>query len=105
MAPGPMFSTRTSARLTISLNISQPCFDLRLSVTPFLHEFSSRKNHESSPRLSDSAVRPGSPAGDSILMTSAPSHPSICVQLGPASYCVRSRTRIPSSALGIVAGL
>ncbi len=59
------------------------------------------KNQASSPRLSESAVRPGSPVGGSILMTSAPSHASICVQLGPASYCVRSRTRIPSSALGM----
>src|SRR5207244_3216963 len=61
-------------------------------------EFSSMKNHESSPRLSDSAVRPCSPDGGSILMTSAPSHPSIWVELGPASYWVRSSTRIPSSA-------
>src|SRR5229473_2582154 len=61
---------------TISLNIAQPRGALRLSVTPFLQEFSRRKNHASSPRLSESAVRPGSPAGGSILMTSAPSHAS-----------------------------
>src|SRR2546428_3830795 len=34
-------------------------------------------------------------------MTSAPSHASIWAQLGPASYCVRSSTTIPSSALAI----
>src|SRR5260370_24520620 len=76
--------------------------DLRLSVTPFLPEFSSRKNHASSPRLSESAVRPGSPVGGSILMTSAPSHASIWVADGPASYLVRSRTRIPACAWAIV---
>src|SRR5205823_10879310 len=97
--PGPRFSTTTSAVFAISRNISRPRSDLRLSVTPLLLEFRRRKNHESSPRLSERAVRPCSPTGVSILMTSAPSHPSICVQLGPASYWVRSSTRIPSSAL------
>src|SRR5262245_36460919 len=96
-----MFSTTTSLTLTSSSSMALPRGDFRLSVTPFLHEFSSMKNHESSPRLSDSAMRPGSPVGGSILMTSAPSHASICVLLGPASYCVRSSTRIPSSALGM----
>src|SRR5262245_10157088 len=97
-----MFSTSTSAVFTRSRNIERPCSDLRFSVTPFLHEFSSRKNHASSPRLSESAVRPGSPVGGSILMTSAPSHASIWVQEGPASYWVRSRTRIPSRAWAMV---
>src|SRR5437870_9243417 len=82
----------------MSRNMSRPRSDLRLRVTPFLLEFSSRKNHASSPRLSESAVRPCSPEGGSILTTSAPSHASICVLLGPASYCVRSSTRIPSRA-------
>ena len=72
--PGPMFSTSTSAVLTRSRNMARPRSDFRLSVTPFLFELSSRKNHASSPRLSESAVRPGSPVGGSILMTSAPSH-------------------------------
>src|SRR5207247_3162529 len=85
----------------MSRNMSRPRSDFRLSVTPFLLEFSSRKNHASSPRLSDSAVRPCSPEGGSILTTSAPSHASICVALGPASYCVKSRTRIPSRAFAI----
>src|SRR6185503_7172644 len=96
-----MFSTTTSLTFTSSSSMALPRGDFRLSVTPFLQEFSSMKNQESSPRLSDSAMRPGSPAGGSILMTSAPSHASICVLLGPASYCVRSSTRMPSSALGM----
>src|SRR5688572_23511469 len=93
-----MFSTRTSAVVTRRSNIARPRGDFRLSVTPFLPELSSRKNHASSPRWSESAVRPGSPAGGSILTTSAPSHASIWVHDGPASYCVRSSTRIPASA-------
>src|SRR5499426_1405805 len=101
MTPGPMFSTTTSDCFTSSSNMARPRGDLRLRVTPFLQEFSRRKNHASSPRLSESAVRPGSPVGGSILITSAPSHASIWVQLGPASYWVRSRTRIPSRALGM----
>src|SRR5499426_3932126 len=101
MEPGPRFSTTTSAVFAISSNIARPRGLLRFSVTAFLHEFNRRKNHASSPRLSESAVRPGSPVGGSILITSAPSHASIWVQLGPASYWVRSRTRIPSRALGM----
>src|SRR6266403_3674862 len=97
-----MFSTTTSAVLTRASNIARPRGAFRFSVTPFLLEFSSRKNHASSPRLSESAVRPGSPPGASILMTSAPSHASIWVQEGPASYWVRSRTRIPSRAFGMM---
>src|SRR6266481_5058144 len=97
-----MFSTTTSAVLTRASNIARPRGAFRFSVTPFLLEFSSRKNHASSPRLSESAVRPGSPPGASILMTSAPSHASIWVQEGPASYWVRSRTRMPSRALDMV---
>src|SRR3981189_2999078 len=100
-----MFSTTTSAVLTRSSNIARPRGAFRFSVTPFLLEFSSRKNHASSPRLSESAVRPGSPVGGSILMTSAPSHASIWVQLGPASYWVRSRTRIPSRAWAMIESL
>src|SRR3984893_9573523 len=102
MAPGPMFSTSTSAVLTMSRNMARPRSDLRFRVTPFLPELSRRKNHASSPRLSESAVRPGSPVGGSILMTSAPSHASIWVADGPASYWVRSRTRIPASAWAMV---
>src|SRR5258705_9458459 len=97
-----MFSTRTSAVLIIVMNMERPRSDLRLSVTPFLPEFSSRKNHASSSRLSESAVGRGSPVGGSILMTSAPSHASIWVADGPASYWVRSRTRIPASAWAMV---
>src|SRR5438093_6395221 len=92
---------RTSARSTIRVSSARPSGALRSSVTPFLLPFSSRKNQASMSGRSDSARRPASPPGGSILMTVAPSHPSIWAQLGPASYAVRSSTTIPSSALAI----
>src|SRR5713101_6986922 len=92
---------RTSARSTIRVRSPRPSGALRSSVTLFLLPFSIRKNQASRSGRSDSARRPGSPPGGSILMTSAPSHASIWAQLGPASYCVRSSTTIPSSALAI----
>src|SRR5438309_3719944 len=100
-APGPKFSIRTSARSTIRLRMARPSGALRSRVTAFLLPFSIRKNQASSSVFSDTMRRPGSPPGGSILMTSAPSQPSICAQLGPASYCVRSSTTIPSSALAM----
>src|SRR5512145_2600412 len=81
--------------------MARPSGALRSSVTLFLLPFSIRKNQASRSGCSDSARRPGSPPGGSILMTSAPSHPNIWAQLGPASYCVRSSTTIPSSALAM----
>src|SRR5215467_15940220 len=71
----------------------------------FLFMFRRQKNEESASGRSAAPPIPrraGSPAGGSTLITSAPSHPSVSQQLGPASYCVRSSTRIPSSALAIV---
>src|SRR5260370_42663734 len=46
-------------------------------------------------------MRPGSPPrGFSTLTTSAPSWPRTSVQVGPASNCVRSKTRIPARQFG-----
>src|SRR5438876_475836 len=101
IAPGPKFSTTTSPRSTIRSKRARPRSAFRSSVTLRLLALSKRKNHASVSGRSESARRPGSPPGGSILMTSAPSHPSICAQLGPASYCVRSSTTIPSSALAM----
>src|ERR1700681_577636 len=39
--------------------------------------------------------RIGSPSGASILITSAPMSPRICVASGPSTLIVRSRTRMP----------
>src|SRR2546425_9221165 len=101
IAPGPKFSTTTSARPTMRSKRARPRSAFRSSVTLRLLALSKRKNHASVSGRSESARRPGSPPGGSILTTSAPSHASISVQLGPASYCVRSRTTIPSRALPI----
>src|SRR6185295_19298608 len=95
----------TSAVFTRSANICRPRSCLRLRVTPFLFALSRTKKCESRSARSESPRRAGSPAGGSILMTSAPSQPSSSVQLGPASYCVRSRMRMPSSALLMIADL
>src|SRR6266850_658533 len=103
--PGPKFSMRTSARSTIRVRSVRPSGFLRSSVTPFLLPLSNRKNQASMSGCSDSARRPASPPGGSILMTVAPSHPSIWAQLGPASYAVRSSTTIPSSALANVSSV
>src|SRR5262249_35208456 len=63
-----------------------------------LFALSMRKYGESWPGRSAEAPLPCSPRpGCSILITSAPSHASICVQAVPASNCVRSTTRTPSS--------
>src|SRR5439155_20733503 len=101
----PRFSTKTSAVLTSSANIFRPRSDFRLSVMLFLFMFRRQKNEESASGRSRAPPIPrraGSPEGGSILITSAPSHPSVSQQLGPASYCVRSSTRIPSSAFAIL---
>src|SRR6516162_4928744 len=43
-----------------------------------------------------------SPSGDSILITSAPRSPRICVAKGPSTTVVRSRILIPASGPGFV---
>src|SRR5205807_9994770 len=54
----------------------------------------------STPGMSRSWPRVTSPSpARSILITSAPSHASSWVQVGPDCTCVKSRTRTPSSAL------
>src|SRR6185369_11535481 len=102
IAPGPRFSITTSAVFASAWNISRPRSDLRLRVTLFLFMFSMQKNVESTPGCSLNPYRACSPVGGSILMTSAPSHASVSAQLGPASNCEQSRTRIPSSAVAII---
>src|SRR5271168_1197695 len=50
-------------------------------------------------------ARPASPAGGSILVTSAPRSRSILVQCGPASILVKSITRKPCSGAFISVSL
>src|SRR5215469_5006689 len=92
-----MFSTVTSAFFSISLTISSPRGDLRLSVTDFLLALNWWKYQGSSSGCPGRNLRPGSPVfGFSILTTSAPSQASASVQEGPASNWVKSTTRTPS---------
>ena len=70
ITPGAKFSTRISARNTISLSSARPFSVLRLRVTGFLFEFSIANDREAppvSPRL-----RRCSPWNGSTLMTLAP---------------------------------
>src|SRR5262245_7246171 len=61
--------------------------------------FSIVKYRLSTPGMSRSWPRVGSPSpGRSILMTSAPNHARIWVQVGPDCTCVMSRIRTPSRA-------
>src|SRR5215467_8871071 len=105
MAPGAKFSTMTSARFTMFLTRSSPRSDLRLTVMDFLLALNNRKYQESRfwlwPGCRPNKERPASPpSGFSTLTTSAPSQASASVQDGPASNCVRSRTRTPARKAG-----
>src|SRR5947207_9137748 len=92
-----MFSTVTSAFLSISLTRWTPRGDLRSIASDFLLALNMWKYHGSSGALPGSTRRAGSPVfGFSILTTSAPSQASASVQDGPASNWVKSTTRIPA---------
>src|SRR5258708_2825 len=110
MAPGAKFSTMTSARFAMFLTRSSPRSDLRLTVMDFLLALNNRKYQESwfwlslGPDCRPNKERPASPpCGFSTLTTSAPSQARASVQDGPASNCVRSRTRTPSRQFGATA--
>src|SRR5215468_1229691 len=100
MTPGPRFSATMSAFFIKRRAISLPSAARRLTTVLRLLLLSSRKKKLS--RLGLSAFhsrRARSPCGGrSILITSAPSQASICVQEGPAWSWVKSMTRMPSSA-------
>ena len=81
--------------------MARPRACLRLRVTLFLFALRKRKPQLSTPGRSESARRLGSPPIGSTLMTSAPSQARVWVQEGPASYCVRSMIRMPSSAFAM----
>src|SRR6059036_266579 len=92
-----MFSTVTSAFLSISLTRWIPRGDLRSIASDFLLALNMWKYHGSSGALPGSTRRAGSPVlGFSILTTSAPSHASTSVHDGPASNWVKSTTRMPA---------
>src|SRR5438067_9456660 len=100
MTPGPRFSATTSHSLISRRAISLPSSVLRSMTVLRLLLFKSRKKKLSTFGLSEfHSLRARSPfGGRSILITSAPSQASICVQEGPAWSCVKSMTRMPSNA-------
>src|SRR3954453_6400567 len=100
ITPGPRLSATTSASLIRRRAISLPSALFRSMTVLRLLLLSSRKKKLSSSGLSlfHSRRARSPPFGFSILITSAPSQASICVQDGPAWSCVKSMTRIPSSA-------
>src|SRR4051794_24092021 len=101
-APGAKFSTSTSQCLTSRSSTSMPFLFLESIVIERLLEFSMVKYRLSAPGTSTSWVRVISPTpARSTLITSAPSHASNCVHVGPDCTCVKSRMRTPSSALPI----
>src|SRR6516165_8072057 len=100
MTPGPRFSATISAflirRRAISLPSSVRTF---ISVLRILLLSSKKKKLSRFGLSAFHSRRARSPyGGRSILITSAPSQASICVQDGPAWSCVKSMTRMPSSA-------
>src|SRR6478609_7823779 len=103
MTPGLKFSTSTSADSTRRRRTSLPSGFFRFSVTDRLPAFWARNEAPMCLPLR-SASAPSwrarsPPSGTSILTTSAPSNASWYAQNGPASTLVRSRTRMPASAL------
>src|SRR6516162_4133870 len=99
-APGAKFSTSTSQCLTSRSSTALPSGFLVSSVIERLLPFSIVKYRLSTPSMSRSCSRVMSPApARSTLITSAPSHASSCVQVGPDCTWVKSRMRMPSNAL------
>ena len=96
--PGPKFSMMMSLFFSSSTNTALPSGDFMLTVIERLLQFSMVKYRLSALGTSRNWPRVASPAGDSSLITSAPSHASSCEQVGPACTCVMSRMRTPLSA-------
>ena len=102
MTPGRKFSVTRSLDSASFRTISRARGCFRFRVRDFLLRFMARKNGLCPPSSSPIARRPRShsPApGRSTLMTSAPMSPRNCVAQGPIIIWVKSRTRIPSSAI------
>src|SRR5215468_1305403 len=106
-APGAKFSTSTSQCFTRRSSTALPSGFLVSSVIERLLWFSMVKYRLSTPSMSRSCSRVMSPCpARSTLITSAPSHASSCVQVGPDCTWVKSRMRMPSNALptGVLSG-
>src|SRR2546430_10370372 len=100
--PGPKCSTSTSQLLISAVRTSLPFGFLVSSVIERLLWLSMVKYRLSTFGTSCNWPRVISPTpGRSTLITSAPTHASICVQVGPDWTCVKSRMRTPFSAFVI----
>src|SRR6266851_1473355 len=96
--PGPKFSITMSAFFSRSTNTCLPSALFMLTTIERLLQLSIVKYRLSAFGTSRNCPRVASPCGGSSLITSAPSHASSCVQVGPACTWVMSRMRIPLSA-------
>src|SRR5262249_27118371 len=95
--PGRKFSTSTSLDAASRFNTSWPSRIFRFNTRLRLPRLTALKLGLSIP-TAPGICRVESPAGGSILITSAPKSASSIAQNGPAITCVTSRTRRPSSA-------
>src|SRR5262245_24760680 len=96
--PARRLWTNTSPRATSRLRISIAPSCLRSSARLRLLRLTDMNVVLSSPQNGGAHARESSPRpGRSILTTSAPMSPRICVQNGPATFWVRSTTTIPLS--------
>src|SRR5919201_3590381 len=97
-----MFSTKTSDSASSRCNCRRPASSPRASSSERLPRFSVRKLALSPSTNTGPCRRYTSPLpGRSTFTTVAPRSASTCVQYGPATYCVRSITRVLSSGFVI----
>src|SRR5215218_1155804 len=97
-----MLCTKTSAVSINFKNASRPPGVFRSSVTLRLLRFMFKCIADMRGLRRGPVSRFGSPACVSILITSAPMSPRICVATGPSTFTVRSMTRTPlSGPLGV----
>src|ERR1700730_12881278 len=96
-----MLYTSTSDFFASARQASRAASFLRSSTIERLLRLVLRKMDPMPGFLYGQALRITSPSGDSTLITSAPKSPRICVEYGPITTEVRSRTRTPSSGPAI----
>src|SRR5580704_4075411 len=93
---GRIECTKTSAPSISRHNASAAAGFLRSSTSERLLRLSPMNSAAMLGERAGPVWRGASPSGASILMTSAPMSPSICVARGPATTEVRSRMRMPA---------
>src|SRR5580704_430870 len=99
---GRIECTKTSALAISRHNASAAAGFLRSSTSERLLRLSPMNSAAMLGERAGPVWRGASPSGASILMTSAPMSPSICVASGPATTEVRSRMRVPANGPAMV---